>query len=77
MYKAHRFSFTDEDEQESADRQTSSLAGLAFALLLVVVGLFLVHSLRGKATMEDCLLSGRTNCEPMIASSGGLFAKTP
>jgi hypothetical protein len=71
MYKAHRLSFTHEDDQEAADRQTSSLAGLAFALLLVIVGLFLVHSLRSKATMEDCLLSGRTNCQPMAIRSGG------
>jgi hypothetical protein len=43
-------------------RRTRSLAGLAVALFLVVVGLFLTQKLTGMARMEDCLLSGRTNC---------------
>ena len=43
-------------------RRTRSLAGLAMALFLVVVGLFLTQKLTGMARMEDCLLSGRTNC---------------
>lgn len=50
------------DEQREADRQTASLAGLAMALLLVVVGLFLVRSLCHKAGLEDCLLAGRRDC---------------
>lgn len=45
---------------------TSSLAGLALALLLVVVGLFLVQHLRDKARVEDCLLSGRLNCDQLL-----------
>lgn len=43
-------------------RQTRSLAGLAVALFLVVIGLFLTQKLTGLARMEDCLLSGRMNC---------------
>jgi hypothetical protein len=43
-----------------------SLAGLALALLLVVVGLFLVQHLRDKARVEDCLLSGRLNCDQLV-----------
>ena len=50
-----------EGETEEA-RRTRSLAGLAMALFLVVVGLFLTQKLTGMARMEDCLLSGRTNC---------------
>jgi hypothetical protein len=51
-----------EDEEAGADRQTKSLAGLAVSLFLVVVSLGLIHILHSKACMEDCLLSGRTNC---------------
>jgi hypothetical protein len=69
MYEVHRFTFREDDDQEGANRQTESLAGLAFALLLVVVGLFLVHTLRTKTRMEDCLMSGRTNCAPIVAPS--------
>ena len=56
----------DEDEQAEANRITGSLAGLALALLLVVVGLFLVQNLATKARLEDCLLSGRTNCDTIL-----------
>jgi hypothetical protein len=55
----------DEDEDD-ADRQTASLAGVAITLLLVVVGLFLVHQLQTKVAIEDCLMSGRTNCDLLI-----------
>ena len=48
--------------RQSGDRQTASLAGLAVALLLVVIGLFLVRELHATAVAEDCLLTGRSNC---------------
>ncbi len=51
-----------EDEQAGANRQTQSLAGLAVTLFLLVVSLGLVQMLHNKATLEDCLLSGRSNC---------------
>lgn len=53
--------FIDEDE-EAADRQTASLAGVAVTLLLLVVGLFLVRELHAKSALEDCLMAGRLHC---------------
>lgn len=58
--------WTREAEQEEANRVTASLAGLAMALFLVVAGLFLVQHLRDKAMIEDCLLSGRINCDQLV-----------
>ena len=58
---------SSEAEKADADRVTTSLAGLALALLLVVVGLFLVQHLRDKARVEDCLLSGRINCDQLVS----------
>ena len=52
-----------EDDDAEDDRVTLSLAGLAVALLVVVASLFLIHTLAQKARMEDCLMTGRTNCE--------------
>ncbi len=52
-----------EDAQHAEDRRTASLGGLAVALLLVVVGLMLVRVLRHEATVEDCLLAGRVDCD--------------
>ncbi len=57
-----------DEEQAEANRVTKSLAGLAFALFLVVVGLFLVQQLSQKARLEDCLLSGRMNCDAMLSA---------
>ncbi len=37
-----------EEDEEAANRQTASLAGVAITLLLLVVGLFLVHELHAK-----------------------------
>lgn len=67
MSRLARLIFTGDDEQHEADRQTASLAGLAVALLLVVVGLFLIKQLHAKTLLEDCLLSGRTNCDTVVA----------
>ena len=56
-----------EDEQAEANRQTASLAGLAVTLALVAGSLFLIQHLAATSRMEDCLLSGRTNCAPVTA----------
>jgi hypothetical protein len=55
------------ESDEEADRQTASLAAVAVTLFLIVLGLFLVRELRAKAVLEDCLLSGRTNCVELVA----------
>ena len=51
-----------EDEEAGAERQTRSLAGLAVSLFLVVLSLGLIQVLHKKALIEDCVLSGRSNC---------------
>jgi len=38
------------------------LVGLVVVLLLVVGGLLLTHVLRGMSQLQDCALSGRSNC---------------
>lgn len=68
MTRIVRLLFTREDDEEAANRQTSSLAGLAVALLLVVVGLFLIRTLHEKTAVEDCLLSGRRNCDAVVTA---------
>ncbi|HME40869.1 MAG TPA: hypothetical protein VKG63_18085 [Steroidobacteraceae bacterium] len=40
----------------------SALAGLILVLLLVAGGLLLTRVLRGMAQLQDCALSGRSNC---------------
>ncbi len=60
-----RLRLSERERQDEADRQTRSLAGLAFSLLLLLVGLYLVEKLAASSQLEDCVLSGRTNCEPI------------
>jgi len=67
MTKVYRLIFSDQDLHADADRQTASLAGLAVTLLIVVACLFLFQELRNKAMIEDCLLSGRNNCDTVVA----------
>ncbi|MEA2753970.1 MAG: hypothetical protein QOJ54_259 [Aliidongia sp.] len=55
------------DEEER--RTTRSLAGLAMALALVVIGFFLSLKLTEAARIEDCLLSGRRDCAPIESAS--------
>ncbi len=69
MPRTIRFFLPADDDQEGANRQTASLAGMAVALLLVVVGLFLIHQLHTKTLVEDCLLAGRGNCDKVLATS--------
>lgn len=55
-----------EDEQAQENRVTSSLAGLAVVLSVVVASLFLIHQLQEKAAVEDCLMAQRLNCDAAL-----------
>jgi hypothetical protein len=49
-------------ETEAEGNGMPAMAGLAIAVVLLVVGLWLAHELRAASKMQDCLMSGRTNC---------------
>jgi len=68
MYQQRPWLLETDAEEEAANRQTASLGGVAVTLLLLVVGLFLVHELHAKAVIEDCLMSGRLNCDLLVGS---------
>ncbi len=52
-----------DDEPEHGDRRrTASVAALALILALVVGGLWLSQKLRKQSALQDCLMSGRSNC---------------
>ena len=54
------------DAEAERWRIRSSVAALIFAALLIGVGWILVQKLGASARMQDCLMSGRTNCGPTI-----------
>jgi hypothetical protein len=40
----------------------AAVIGLVLIVLLILGGLFLSHTLGGMARLQDCALSGRSNC---------------
>ena len=54
------------DPEEGGSRR-GAIAGLAIAVVLLAVGVWLAHELTGASRMQDCLMSGRTNCNVIPA----------
>jgi hypothetical protein len=50
------------DDPEQGGNRRPAMAGLAIAVVLLVVGVWLAHALIAATKMQDCLMSGRTNC---------------
>jgi hypothetical protein len=57
-------------EEPPPDARRATLM-LLFVLLLVAGGLVLVHVLRNMSEIQDCALSGRTNCAPIDPGTAG------
>jgi hypothetical protein len=53
-------------EPENPNRR-GPLIALGIVVVLFVVGWILARELYSNGKLEDCLLSGRTNCEPIQA----------
>jgi hypothetical protein len=54
------------DPDQGGNRR-GAIAGLAIAVALLAVGLWLAHELTAGSKMQDCLMSGRTNCNVIPA----------
>jgi hypothetical protein len=53
------------DETEEPDSRRGALVGLGLVLLLILGGLALARVLRNTAQLQDCVMTGRTNCAPV------------
>jgi hypothetical protein len=53
-----------ERDNDSSD-QRRSLIALGVVVLLFLIGWLLAHALNTSGKLEDCLMSGRTNCAPI------------
>ena len=53
----------DNNEDDSSRR--GPLIAMGVVVLLVVVGWFVTRALHNSTKLEDCLMSGRTNCTPL------------
>ncbi len=57
----------DRDSQKGNQRR--SMIALGVVVLLFVVGWILAHELYANGKIEDCVMSGRTNCVPVDTQS--------
>jgi hypothetical protein len=58
-----------EDPREPPSRR-GAVVGLLVALALIALGLVLVKLLGHSTRLEDCAMSGRTNCAPIDTNGG-------
>ncbi len=49
-------------EPKSEESRTPAIAGLVIVLVLLAVGLWLARELTAASKTQDCVRSGRTNC---------------
>ncbi|QPF88573.1 hypothetical protein [Bradyrhizobium commune] len=47
---------------QSGDNRRGAIAGLIIAAVILAVGLWLARDLTAASKMQDCLMSGRSNC---------------
>jgi hypothetical protein len=55
------------NDPEQGGNRRAAIAGLAIAVVLLVVGPWLAHELTASSKMQDCLMSGRSNCNVIEA----------
>jgi hypothetical protein len=62
-------SLNDEQRKQRPppDPRRAAAVGLLVALLVVALGLVLIHVLGNAGRLQDCVLSGRSNCAPLEA----------
>jgi hypothetical protein len=60
---ARRVPTMDEPEHEQGGSRLPAIAGLVVAAVLLAAGLWLAHELTAAGKLQDCVMSGRTNCD--------------
>jgi hypothetical protein len=56
---------SEQSDEEADQRRSAALIGLIIILALAIAGVVLVRELRERSRLEDCWMSGRTNCAPI------------
>ena len=55
----------NQDDDDGGGSRRRAVIGLVITAIIVVAGYFLMNALRNEGRVEDCLMSGRTNCAPL------------
>ena len=48
---------------KGGDNRRGAVAGLLIAIVLLAVGIWLARDLTAASKLQDCVMSGRTNCD--------------
>lgn len=48
--------------REPDENRRGAVVGLLIAIVLIVVGIWLARDLTAASRLQDCVMSGRTNC---------------
>jgi hypothetical protein len=56
---------TNREDPDHDNGRRGPLIGLLIVALLFVIGWVLARELYAGGKLEDCLMSGRTNCQPL------------
>jgi hypothetical protein len=51
-----------DQDPEPGDNRRGAIAGLIIVVVLLVVGIWLARDLTAASKLQDCVMSGRTNC---------------
>jgi hypothetical protein len=54
-----------QNDPEPDGNRVRALAGLVIATILLLAGLWLARELRSASQIQDCVMSGRSNCQPI------------
>ena len=52
----------DKATMSEPDNRRGAIAGLVIAVVLLAIGIWLAHDLTAASRLQDCVMSGRTNC---------------
>ena len=52
----------DREPDHEPENRNGAIAGLVIAIVLIAVGIWLVRDLTAASKLQDCVMSGRTNC---------------
>ena len=50
------------EPEQQGDSRRGAIAGLIIAIVLLAIGVWLAHHLTAASKLQDCVMSGRTNC---------------
>lgn len=55
----------EDDDAPEPDRRRAALMGLVVIVVIAVLAVVLVRELGRQSRLQDCVMSGRTNCAPI------------